>query len=235
MNTTIQIDKDLDDLFLEFHKSNLWTDGKAIADIYFKESPEKIIKAYHHLNHKQEFKLQDFFDTYCDKANKFNKDYLSTPSEPVENHIEKLWDILTRTPQQEKRYSTLIPLPYPYIVPGGRFNEIYYWDSYFTMLGLQVSNKIDLIESMVQNFDFLIQTNGFIPNGNRSYFLSRSQPPFFSLMVDLLAQEKGNDSYKIYLSSLEKEYLFWMKGKEEIQLENKNSADRLIVGHRLIF
>jgi alpha,alpha-trehalase len=46
---------------------------------------------------------------------------------------------------------SLIPLPYPYIVPGGRFQEIYYWDSYFTMLGLSVSGRFDLIENMVDN------------------------------------------------------------------------------------
>jgi alpha,alpha-trehalase len=49
---------------------------------------------------------------------------------------------------------SLIPLPYPYIVPGGRFQEIYYWDSYFTMLGLSVSGRFDLIENMVDNFLF---------------------------------------------------------------------------------
>jgi alpha,alpha-trehalase len=73
---------------------------------------------------------------------------------------------------------SLIPLPYPYIVPGGRFQEIYYWDSYFTMLGLSVSGRFDLIENMVDNFSFLIKTLGHIPNGNRSYYISRSQPPF---------------------------------------------------------
>ena len=86
--------------------------------------------------------------------------------------------------------SSLLPLPYPYIVPGGRFNEIYYWDSYFTQLGLQQSGRVDMIENMIKNFAHLIETVGYIPNGNRSYFIGRSQPPFFSLMVRLLAQEK---------------------------------------------
>ena len=73
------------------------------------------------------------------------------------------------------------------MVPGGRFREIYYWDSYFTMLGLQVDGEYEMIDYMVRNFAHLIDEVGFIPNGNRTYFLSRSQPPFFSCMVSLLA------------------------------------------------
>ena len=72
-----------------------------------------------------------------------------------------------------------------YIVPGGRFNEIYYWDSYFTMLGLEESGRHDLTVSMVDNFAWLIDQFGHIPNGNRTYYLSRSQPPFFAAMVEL--------------------------------------------------
>ncbi|MEL4411540.1 trehalase family glycosidase, partial [Shewanella algae] len=74
---------------------------------------------------------------------------------------------------------------------GGRFREIYYWDSYFTMLGLLESGRIDLIEQMVKNFASLIDRFGFIPNGNRTYYLGRSQPPFFALMVSVLMDGKG--------------------------------------------
>jgi alpha,alpha-trehalase len=111
-------------------------------------------------------------------------------------------------------------LPHPFVVPGGRFREVYYWDSYFTMLGLQVSKKIELIENMVDNFAYLIDSYGFIPNGNRSYFLSRSQPPFFSLMVELLAEEKGNEIVVKYLPQLESEYKFWMNGKDRLDRNN---------------
>jgi alpha,alpha-trehalase len=108
--------------------------------------------------------------------------------------------------------SSLLALPYPYIVPGGRFGEVYYWDSYFTMLGLKESDEIDMIEDMIKNFASLIDRYGFIPNGNRSYYLSRSQPPFFSLMVELLAEVKGNGVYEELPSALEKEYIItgWM-------------------------
>ncbi len=84
------------------------------------------------------------------------------------------------------------------------------------MLGLQVSKRSDLIQNMVDNFSYLINTVGYIPNGNRTYFLGRSQPPFFSLMVGLLKEEntkKGAEDVLIsYLPVLEKEHQFWMKG-----------------------
>ncbi len=101
----------------------------------------------------------------------------------------RTWNVLTRAPDVAVPGSSLLPLPYPYVVPGGRFREVYYWDSYFTMLGLCVSGREDLSESMVQNFAFLLRTYGLIPNGNRTYYLSRSQPPFFALMVELLARK----------------------------------------------
>ena len=71
----------------------------------------------------------------------------------------------------------------PYVVPGGRFNELYGWDSYMIALGLLVSNKVDLAKGIVQNFCFEIEHYGKILNANRSYYLCRSQPPFLTDMV----------------------------------------------------
>ena len=104
-----------------------------------------------------------------------------TREKDVVAHIQSLWAVLKRNPDKPIDGSSLLPLPNPYIVPGGRFREVYYWDSYFTMLGLKESGEIKTIEDMVNNFAFMINTYGHIPNGNRSYYLSRSQPPFFAL------------------------------------------------------
>jgi len=112
-------------------------------------------------------------------------------------------------------------LPHPYIVPGGRFGEIYYWDSYFTILGLEKAGKIGLIENMADNFAYLIDTVGYIPNGNRTYFLGRSQPPFFAAIVNVLAEAKGDEMYSRYLSAMEKEYNFWMSGITDLSSGNR--------------
>jgi alpha,alpha-trehalase len=75
-------------------------------------------------------------------------------------------------------------------VPGGRFRELYYWDSYFTMLGLEADGRHDLVLNMLKDFAFEIDCYRHVPNGNRTYYLSRSQPPFF-VDGDLIAEREG--------------------------------------------
>ena len=77
----------------------------------------------------------------------------------------------------------LLFLPNSYVVPGGRFNEMYGWDSYFIILGLVHDRRIDLARRMVENFFFEIEHYGTILNANRTYYLTRSQPPFLTSMI----------------------------------------------------
>lgn len=77
----------------------------------------------------------------------------------------------------------LLYLPNPYVVPGGRFNEMYGWDSYFIILGLLHDGRLDLARGMVENFFFEIEHYGEILNANRTYYFTRSQPPFLSSMI----------------------------------------------------
>jgi alpha,alpha-trehalase len=85
------------------------------------------------------------------------------------------------------------------------------------MLGLKESGEIGIIRDMISNFAFLIDNYGHIPNGNRTYYLGRSQPPFFSCMVELLAGIQGDSIYQIFLPAMEKEYAFWMDGAEKLK------------------
>jgi len=80
-------------------------------------------------------------------------------------------------------------LPKPYVVPGGMFNEMYGWDSYFIVLGLLADKKYDLARDMVENFLFEIAHYGGVLNANRSYLLSRSQPPLFGAMLHAVLDE----------------------------------------------
>ena len=77
----------------------------------------------------------------------------------------------------------LLYLPNPYVVPGGRFNEMYGWDSYFILLGELTDNRLDLARGLVDNFFYELDHYGAILNANRTYYLTRSQPPFLSSMV----------------------------------------------------
>lgn len=199
------------DLFYDVQTNDrIFADSKTFVDCIPKYDVNLIMNKYYKLKGKKNSKiLNDFIKENFiipQLTNNYKVDSLS-----INRHIAALWNVLKRTPDKQTA-GTYIPLPYPYIVPGGRFQEIYYWDSYFTMLGLQADGHTDMIQNMIDNFAYLINKFGFIPNGNRSYYLSRSQPPFFSLMVDLLAQSKGIDIYSKYLPEMLKEYDFWMNG-----------------------
>ena len=100
-------------------------------------------------------------------------------------HVEPLPAVIT-TPGQidpSKMPPGLLYLEHKYVVPGGRFNEMYGWDSYFIILGLVRDGRIDLARGMVENFFFEIEHYGTILNANRAYYLTRSQPPFLTSMI----------------------------------------------------
>jgi alpha,alpha-trehalase len=136
----------------------------------------------------------------------------ATPApEPMAQHIADLWPVLTRPAVTPPPGSSLLALPDPYVVPGGRFRELYYWDSYFTMLGLKADGRDDLVESMIDDFGSLIDRYGHIPNGTRTYYLSRSQPPFFYAMV-ALSRATDPAVRARRLRWLKAEYAYWMDG-----------------------
>ncbi len=208
-------------LFEAVQLGKVFPDGKTFVDSRPAVDYAVILEAYEQQKNEPGFSLKQFVLTHFDLPVPHSVNYNSDTSRPVTDNIETLWTVLTREPDKEQ--GSLIPLPYPYIVPGGRFGEIYYWDSYFTMLGLKTSGRYDMIENMIGNFSFLIDRFGYIPNGNRSYFIGRSQPPFYAQMIKLLADKKGDAIYLQYLPQLEKEYKFWMKGATELT-EINNAA-----------
>ncbi|WP_422649851.1 trehalase family glycosidase [Cupriavidus sp. H18C1] len=110
-------------------------------------------------------------------------------------------------------------------MPGGRFGELYYWDSYFTMLGLEASGRHDLVRAMADNFAYLLDSYGLVPNGTRSYYLSRSQPPVFTLMTELF-EAQGLEPPHAYLPHLRAEHAFWMDGAERL---SPGTAHRRVV------
>lgn len=105
----------------------------------------------------------------------------------------------------------LLYLPHPYVVPGGRFNEMYGWDSYFTQVGLVRDNEVVLAKNMVDNFLYQIDHYGKILNANRTYYLSRSQPPFLTQMILNVYREQRNLSWlRATVPAIEKYYSFWI-------------------------
>ncbi len=108
---------------------------------------------------------------------------------------------------------TLIGLPFPYTVPctSNAFQELYYWDTYFTCIGLLHSKQQDLAVANVKNFLFLVNRYGFIPNGNRTYYLNRSQPPYLAPLIRLIEAAGIEDSLRAeFYAGIAREYEFWM-------------------------
>ncbi|MCF0065046.1 alpha,alpha-trehalase TreA [Dyadobacter chenwenxiniae] len=198
-------------LFRDIQHSHIFKDSKTFADAIPLEDPVLIIERYHHEKGEPDFDLQTFVSANFRMPVHIKSTFKADKSLSTSEHIKRLWPVLTRQPENQERGGSLIPLPFPYVVPGGRFREIYYWDSYFTMLGLKESGRTDLIESMVNNFAYLIDSFGYIPTANRTYYLTRSQPPFFSLMVRLYSDMAGKKILKRYLPQLQKEYDYWMQ------------------------
>ncbi|KEO75588.1 alpha,alpha-trehalase TreF [Anditalea andensis] len=211
-------------LFHDVQMNHVFPDSITFADCFPKRSPEEILSLYEIEKHKKDFDLKDFVSEYFEIPSPIKTEYESNQQLPVTEHISKLWPLLTRTSQTN---CSMLPVPKSYVVPGGRFRGLYYWDSYFTMLGLQSAGEHELIRDMVDNFAHLIDTYGHIPNANRSYYLTRSQPPFFALMIRLLADIDGTDVYAKYLPHMQKEYNYWMDGY--FRLSDKETSFRRVL------
>jgi alpha,alpha-trehalase len=215
------------DLFIAVQAAHIYSDGKAFPDAVPNAAPNDILKQYHAERPDSPAALKHFVEAHF----ALPAEVTGAPSPPdqvsIVAHIDGLWDALTRSSASAPPYSSLLALPQPYVVPGGRFRELYYWDSYFTMLGLSTSGRHDLVAGMVRDFAYLIDTFGHVPNGARTYYLSRSQPPFFFAMVGLVSPEDPASAFAAYLPQLRREHAFWMEGEHGL---SSGTSRRRVVG-----
>lgn len=203
------------ELFVAVQSAQVYPDQKTFVDATPRQAPAEILSDYRAQRDQPGFSLKTFVDAHFTPP-------VDTPVTPPANqglreHIDWLWPALTRTTAEAPANGSLLSLPKPYVVPGGRFREGYYWDSWFTMLGLQEAGHEDLVDDMVENFASEIDRFGHIPNGNRSYYLSRSQPPFFALMVELAAAKEGDAPLAKWLPQMRGEYAYWMRGADTLK------------------
>lgn len=130
----------------------------------------------------------------------------------VQKYIKENIDKTTKKHYSIQEDNTLIALPFPFTTPcaDGMFQEMYYWDTYFTNKGLFRMGMGEQAVNNIRNMAYLLETYGKIPNGNRTYYLNRSQPPFFGAMLDdALAFAREMIDIKQAYAWLEKEYAFW--------------------------
>uniref|UniRef100_T1HKP0 Trehalase n=2 Tax=Rhodnius prolixus TaxID=13249 RepID=T1HKP0_RHOPR len=228
--------------------AQIFPDSKTFVDMKMKQNSAKTLKLFDDLMKKTGDKpstedLKQFVEGNFEAAGSEFEEW--TPSdwhteprflEKIEDKalkqwaedLHNLWKLLGRKMKADvyanpKLYS-IIPVPNPVIVPGGRFREFYYWDSYWIVRGLLLSEMYHTVEGMLNNFVSIVDRYGFIPNGGRVYYLMRSQPPLFIPMVDSYLEATNDTSFlEKNIKTLEKEFLFWLK--ERSVVVNKNNRN----------
>jgi alpha,alpha-trehalase len=203
-------DDALGELFHDVQVKGINMDGMTFVDSVPKKNRRRLLLNYKKASRKPDFNLETFVETNFIQDTDLSSATLGSVNK-VEGYINDLWPLLVReAPNNE---GSIMALPHPYVVPGGRFQCQFYWDSYFTMIGLTACGHWDLVENIYKNASFMILKFGFIPTANRTYYVSRSQPPFYSQMVELIAEKRGQRrTYITALPYLLKEYQFWMNG-----------------------
>lgn len=201
-------------LLAEVQRRRLYGDGKTFVDAVPLRPAGQIMAM---------FDLMDGIDDEALRAFVAENFELPAPARVHAAHSERdlrryiasLWPELTRAPSIPTPDASLVPIDRPYLVPGGRFVELYYWDSYFSLLGLVRDGYEPLARSIVETFTDLIETHGHIPNGTRSYYLSRSQPPLYFAMLQLLP-EVAPSANRRRLHAMLAEHAFWMSGANDL-------------------
>lgn len=234
--------------------SGLFEDSKEFVDMPMRHDPEVIIKAFRAIPRARRrdpatldaFLKKHFHPPGEDLVVHEPVDHNSDPSilrlldghahyQAWASELNAFWKQLVRrvhegAEQHPQRYS-ILRRRFPVVVPGGRFRESYYWDSYWIVLGLLACDMTETARGLVQNLLDDVATFGFVPNGGRIYYLNRSQPPLLSEMVMALVEHSPNHIDESFVASalsvLEMEHAFWMtEGERAVRLYDTPTADR---------
>ncbi|KAI9108489.1 hypothetical protein K1719_020680 [Acacia pycnantha] len=216
-----------------FGRSNV--DPKTYVDVSLKFSLSETEEAFDKLSSSANGsvpanELNDFIERYFDGAEDDMvyhepEDYVEEPEGflPKVEHpemrawalkVHSLWKNLSRRVSSRVKthphLHTFLPLPASFVIPGSRFREVYYWDSYWIIRGLLASKMYETAKAMVTNLISLLEEYGFVPTGARAYYTNRSQPPLLSAMIYEIYNATGDiELVKKSLPALRKEYEFW--------------------------
>ncbi|WP_338294349.1 trehalase family glycosidase [Planctobacterium marinum] len=222
-------------LFIAVQSAALFSDSKTFADAIPNKPFSEIEEHWKKESHLPEFDLGKFVHSHFILPEQKEVKASDAVQRDMLQYISSMWTHLLRKPDAISGNS-LIELPRPYIVPGGRFQEIYYWDTYFTALGLCEDGHYQLVLDMFSNFQYLIENNGCIPNGNRDYYRGRTQPPILALLLELLLNHKDklprlneSDFLESAVASLEQEYQYWMRGSAHLSHDNNKQIRCLLM------
>ncbi|XP_041449192.1 trehalase isoform X2 [Drosophila obscura] len=228
--------------------AKLFDDSKTFVDMKLKQTPAKTIENFELLMEAKNRTpsredLQQFVDEYFSpkgtelevwtptdwKANPSFLDLITDPDlKQWGQELNNIWKDLGRKMIDDvgknPEYYSIIPVPNPVIIPGGRFIEFYYWDSYWIIRGLLYSEMQDTARGMIENFMSIVQRIGFIPNGGRVYYWGRSQPPLLTGMVKSYVDFTRDDLFAINaLDVLEHEFEYFVNN-HSVQVKGHNLA-----------
>lgn len=232
------------DILHHVQMARVFPDSKTFVDYHMRSDPNDTLAAFQQLlnqtnnapskEHLTQFVHQHFTnDSELEDwtPNDYNENpvFLSTIRDEqlrqFGKDVNNIWPILGRKIksnvfQNPERYS-IIPVSNGFIIPGGRFKELYYWDAYWIVEGLLITGMKDTTKGMLNNFVELLNTVGLIPNGGRWYYEKRSQPPLFTAMMSLYIRYTSDiDFLKQHIDALEAEMNFWLDNR--ITTVNKN-------------
>jgi len=218
--------------------AGLWNDSKTFVDMPLLADPEEVLAAFTARfpnapgTPPPAAEVADFVGAYFapagnDTIPQTPADWQAAPPQLVALQnatlrdfalaVNSLWQFLglgmDPAVRGEQQRHSLLWQPYPMVVPGGRFRESYYWDSYWVVMGLLRSGATASATGVVRNLAYLLNQFGFVPNGGRVYYAlpGRSQPPLLSAMVAEVVAATGNTSLWLeVLPALRTEYAWWM-------------------------
>uniref|UniRef100_A0A8C4L6L0 Trehalase n=1 Tax=Equus asinus TaxID=9793 RepID=A0A8C4L6L0_EQUAS len=226
------------ELLHQVQMAKLYQDDKQFVDMPLSSAPDQVLQRFNELaeahNHsipQQQLQLfvQEHFqpvgqelEPWTPEDWKESPQFLQTISDPNlrawAGQLHQLWKKLGKKVKPEvlshPEQFSLIYSEHPFIVPGGRFVEFYYWDSYWVMEGLLLSEMPETVKGMLQNFLDLVQTYGHVPNGARVYYLQRSQPPLLTLMMDRYMTHTNDTAFlRDNIETLALEVDFWAENR----------------------
>jgi len=219
----------------------VFNDSKSFVDMKMKKQPDRIYDDFLHLLFEANSQLSDENITSFVKTNfenpgkefeiwypddwKENPKFLNYISDKNlrlwSKTLHSKWKDLGRKIKDDvllnSELYSIIYVPNAVIVPGGRFREYYYWDTYWVVRGLLQSEMYSTVKGILENLLFLVKKYGFIPNGGRIYYTERSQPPFITLMTEEYIKATGDFEFlKTYIGVLSQEHYFWTQNRSVI-------------------
>ncbi|KAK9685378.1 Trehalase [Popillia japonica] len=187
--------------------SQIFNDSKTFVDMSLKRPPTEILKMF-----KDFMKNTDNRPTQTQLRNFVHENF----EREFARRIVMIWQDLGRKVKEEvfqnPELHSLMPMPNGFIIPGGRFNEYYYWDYYWILEGLIVCDMLDTVRGIIDNFFAIVKKYNFIPNGGRIYYSQRSQPPMLTFMARNYFQASKNLTWlSSNIEYLAREVEFWIK------------------------